>query len=394
MTAFLLACGACVFFLLAAHPFVTYPLSLKLIAARRRARPASGPATGRMAICVCAYNEQDVIAARIENMIAMRRQVPDLEILLYVDAATDNTAAIARTYAQQIRLIVATERHGKTHGMNTLVSQTKADIVVFSDANVRFAEDAVARLLAPFGDPEVGCVCGHLVYEDQAGDSSTSATGSLYWRFEEQLKSLETKSGSVMGADGSIFAVRRALYRPAPPHLIDDMYVSLSVLCAGARIVRVADARAYESSVSVPAEEFRRKIRISCQAFNVNRALWNDLMRLSLLDRYKYISHKLLRWLTIYLLAAAALLAMASVDFALGPVASLIGLYILAYAAFAISQAETGPAGKLREAFAAFLATGIGVWQSIRGATYQVWNPPLSARTHAAKALAGSGIQA
>jgi cellulose synthase/poly-beta-1,6-N-acetylglucosamine synthase-like glycosyltransferase len=162
-----------------------------------------------MAICVCAYNEQDVIAARIENMIAMRRQVPDLEILLYVDAATDNTAAIARTYAQQIRLIVATERHGKTHGMNTLVSQTKADIVVFSDANVRFAEDAVARLLAPFGDPEVGCVCGHLVYEDQAGDSSTSATGSLYWRFEEQLKSLETKSGSVMGADGSIFAVRR-----------------------------------------------------------------------------------------------------------------------------------------------------------------------------------------
>ncbi len=66
------------------------------------------------------------------------------------------------------------------------------------------------------------------------------------------------------------------------------------------RIVRVADAVAYEAAVSRPAEEFRRKVRISCQAFNVNRALWPRLLRLPALDLYKYVSHKLLRWLSIY----------------------------------------------------------------------------------------------
>ena len=144
------------------------------------------------------------------------------------------------------------------------------------DANVVFAPDAVRRLLRPFADPAVGCVCGHLVYTapdgaaaEGGGGGATAATGSLYWRLEERIKELESRTGSVMGADGSIFAIRRALHRPPPRDIIDDMYVSLSILCDGHRVVRAGDALAYEATVSRPAEEFRRKIRIACQAFIV-----------------------------------------------------------------------------------------------------------------------------
>jgi cellulose synthase/poly-beta-1,6-N-acetylglucosamine synthase-like glycosyltransferase len=219
-----------------------------------------------------------------------------------------------------------------------------------------------------------------------APQGATAATGSLYWRLEEHIKSLESATGSVMGADGSIFAIRRALHRAPPPDLIDDMFVSLSVLCAGARVVHVPDAVAFEEAVSQPAEEFRRKIRIACQAFNVNRVLWPALMALPALDRYKYISHKLLRWFSIYLLAASALCVFFTV-LAVGDVALIGAMVSGAIAAgFVLWLTDRGVIGKIREILAAMIATGIGVARSLQGQRFQTWTPPASARVMASVA--------
>lgn len=365
---------------LAVHPFVMYPLSLRLLA-RLRPRPvASGSAPGTAALCVCAYNEERVIRAKVENMLSMRAAMPGLELLVYVDGASDGTAEILRGYGDRIRLVASGSRLGKTHGMNTLVGMTSADYVVFSDANVTFAPDAVPRLLAPFSDPEVGCACGHLIYTG-AGGTATAATGSLYWRLEEHIKTLESASGSVMGADGSIFAIRRASHEPPPSDLIDDMFVSLAVLCGDKRVVRAGDALAYEEAVSRPGEEYRRKVRIACQAFNVHRALRGRLRALPLVDRYKYVSHKLLRWLTIYLLVAGAACVLAGLAVA-GAWATLAVMLAVGAAVLAlVGRAARGPLAALRDAIGAFVATGVGVWRSLRGDRFQTWNPPASART-------------
>ena len=366
--------------LLAAHPFTTYPLSLQALA-RLRPRPlhpaAEAPRTA--ALCVCAYNEEKVIRAKAENMLALREAAPGLELLIYVDAASDRTAEILQEYAGRIQVVVSAERHGKTYGMNLLVARTMAEIVVFSDANVTFAADAVPALLASFADPAVGVVCGHLVYRDAQG-VATAETGSLYWRLEEHIKALESATGSAMGADGSIFAVRRALHAPPPPDLIDDMWVSLSVLCRGGRVIRTGDAVAYEDAVSRPAEEFRRKVRIACQAFNVHRALWPRLRGLPALDLYKYVSHKLLRWLTIYLLAASGVCLLGGLTLAgYGSAALLLAILGVAGAAVA-ARVRRGPLAALWDILGAFVATGIGVWRSLQGQRFQTWNPPASAR--------------
>ena len=376
----LLALCGIVMVWLAAHPFTTYPLSLTMLA-RRRPRPfriaTAGPRS--VALCVCAYNEERVIRAKIANMLAMREVVPDLELLVYVDAASDRTAEILREHGEDIRLVVSPARHGKTHGMNILVGMTSAELVVFSDANVMFAADAIPRLLEPFGDPAVGAVCGHLVYSGPGGNATAEA-GSLYWRLEERIKALESATGSVMGADGSIFAIRRALHQPPPPDLIDDMFVSLCVLCAGSRIVRVDDAFAFEESVSRPAEEFRRKIRISCQAFNVHRALRVRLRAMPMLDQYKYVSHKLLRWLAIYCLVAGATYFLLGLALAGAPLVAAILLATGLAGLALIGRARSGKLATLRDVLGAFIATGIGVWRSLRGDRFQTWNPPASAR--------------
>lgn len=378
---------AALFLATAMHPFTTYPASLRMLA-RLRPRPiayrplpgeAAPGTTPRAALCVCAYNEARIIRAKAENMLAMRNARPGLDLLIYVDAASDRTAELLEDFADRIRVIVGTSRHGKTHGMNTLVQATDAELIVFSDANVMFAADAVPRLLRPFEDDAVGCVCGHLVYTGADGNA-TAAMGSAYWRLEEAIKEMESRTGSVMGADGSIFAIRRSLHHAAPADIIDDMFVSLSILCDGHRIVRAADALAYEETVSRSNEEFRRKVRIACQAFNVHRLLWPRLRRLGWLDLYKYLSHKLLRWLVIYLLALSA-------------AAATVGLVLLqqwamlmavagtcAVAIVVAANTRSGPIRALSEVALAFTATGLGVVKSFRGQRYQIWTPPPSAR--------------
>ena len=373
------------FLLLAIHPFVTYPMSLVLI--RKFAEAADSPRvpeTGsmglqRMAICMCAYNEERVIRQKMENLLALRNHEPDLEILVYVDGSMDRTAEILRGYSGQIRLFVSSARHGKTHGMNLLVSHATAPIVVFTDANVLLDRQALQKLRPYFDDPATGCVCGHLVHTNP-DESVTAESGSLYWRMEEAIKKLEEETGSVMGADGSLFAIRRALHCPPPDHLIDDMFVSLMILADGYRIVQATDVIAYEAVVSSQSEEFRRKARIACQAFNVHRFVWPRIRRLGALTVYKYVSHKLVRWFTIYsLLLASVFLLLALLAAELPAPAAVLAFSAIAALAAGYFRGVR-PFSQIADLLIALSGTGLGVWQSIRGRQYQTWVPAASVR--------------
>jgi cellulose synthase/poly-beta-1,6-N-acetylglucosamine synthase-like glycosyltransferase len=382
MTA-LLSVLAVLFALAAIYPFVLYPLSL--LAVRRRPHPprpevperVARPA--RCAVCVCAYNEARIIDRKVQNLLALKAHDPDVELLVYVDGATDGTAQLLERYAQEIDVCIAAERRGKTHGMNVLASRTRAPILVFSDANVMLDPECLEEFRRQFSDPQVGCVCGNLIYTNP-GESVTSASGSAYWRFEQAVKRLELDSGSVIGADGSLFAVRRSLRRPPPDDIIDDLYVSLMVLCQRFTVVQSMRARAYEESVSYAREEFTRKVRIACQAFNVHRLLWPRLRALDRLTLYKYVAHKLIRWLSGYFLLLAAACAAAAMLSAglIWPVT--IGVPLLALLLVGGSYFGIWPVAQLADVLLAIAATAIGVWQSLRGERYQTWTPANSVR--------------
>lgn len=380
MTAFLLVMG-CLFLFLAQHPFLTYPLSLALL---RRLRPQplrpTGSPPASFSICVCAYNEARVIREKAQNLLALRERVPGLEILVYDDGSSDGTGAILDGFAPAITKIQGPGRTGKTPGMNLLAGMARGEILVFSDANVMVEPEALERLGDYFADPAVGCVCGHLLYLNRE-QSVTAATGADYWQLEEWIKQLESDTGSVMGADGSLFALRRSLHEQVPEDLIDDIYVSMGALFQGYRVVRGPDVRAFENSATHAGDEFRRKVRIACQAFNIHRRLWPRLRRLGWLDLYKYLSHKFLRWLTIYTLGLAGLLFLAAlVRLAGWPVG--LGLAALGGLTLALGHVLRLPVlGKLVDVLGAFLATGLGVIYSIQGREFRTWTPAASVRS-------------
>lgn len=388
MLAIICFAGAGFLFLVALHPFVFYPLSLR-IARMIRHRPVNHAALASTAtddtaplsyaVCVCAYNESAIIRTTIENLIALRATTPDLQILLHVDGNADGTADIAREYADQIDLIVSPERKGKTFGMNRLLSVARADIVLFTDATVSIDPRAIVNLAKYFQDPAVGCVAGHLRYTN-LDETPTAFVGSFYWRLEEGIKQLESDTGSIMGADGSIYAIRRELFTPVPEDMIDDMYISLRVLCDGYRIVRAPDVYAYEKSVTDSREEFRRKIRIACQAFAAHNFLRPALAQLGPLDRYKYVSHKLIRWFTAYTLAAAALLFIVGVGLTWGLIPAVAGTAAALVLLGLGYWVGLRPVTMITDILVSFLATAIGVWKAGTGHRIRTWEPASSIR--------------
>ncbi|MFM2042048.1 MAG: hypothetical protein RLY86_624 [Pseudomonadota bacterium] len=381
--------AALILFTLTIFPFLLYPLTLRWLPQPRHRVPMARPlppqplmSPPRMSMCVCAYNEEAVIADKARNMLALQDATPGLELLVYVDGRGDRTAEILAGFTDRITVVVGEVRRGKSHGMNQLVARARGDILIFSDANVMVDVDAPRALAARFTDPEtgpsVGCVCGHLIYTNGSA-SPTAGVNSAYWRLEEAIKRGESALGSVMGADGSLFAIRRDMHRPVPPDIIDDFYLSLSILCDGWRVVSAPDARAWENTATASGDELRRKIRIACQSANVHRLLRPRLKNLSPVQRYMYVAHKGLRWLSGLTLTAATLAAL----LALGLWAGAGALAWAAAAGFMAALLAWGGVKPFAQVFGiagAMLATSTGVVLSLFGARFATWRPAASVR--------------
>jgi cellulose synthase/poly-beta-1,6-N-acetylglucosamine synthase-like glycosyltransferase len=257
--------------------------------------------------------------------------------------------------------------------MNRLLAGVESELVIFTDADIKLRPDLVDNVRRHFSDPEVGCVCGHLD-PVRAGKGGTSATNAGYRRFDEWLKHMESGIDTTVAANGGLFAIRRALYRPVPPDIIDDMFTSVSILCDGRRLVHAHDVVGDEEPQSNPGAEMRRKRRIACRCFRCHRLLWPRLRRMPWLRLYMYLSHKYLRWWSGALLAAAGVLLALAVLLAsplLGAV--LLGFCLLAAGlAFAFHRRlfEIG-----RSALVSIFSPSLGVADALAGKTYVVWAP-------------------
>jgi cellulose synthase/poly-beta-1,6-N-acetylglucosamine synthase-like glycosyltransferase len=265
---------------------------------------------------------------------------------------------------------------GKAHGMKLMAKEAKGDILIFTDANVVLQLDAVERILSYFASDEIGGVCGSLRYTS-TDNTSTASVGSIYWRLEEHMKGLESLTGNVMGADGSIFAIRRSLYPDFPDTVLDDLTVSMEVVFKKKRLIIADDVIASERLVTKRSDEFRRKIRIAARAFHTHRFLLPNLKQLTLRDKFKYISRKYIRWfgggtLVIFILSALSAALLLDVRLAL---LTALAIGICAY--FGLKN-RSGMISSIMEIVIALLATQIGVFQAMNGKTYTTWKPAKS----------------
>lgn len=356
------------------YPYLIYPMVLRLLPsvpvfARR-------DHNRRFSLVFCAYNEARSIKEKIANIETLKARYPDLEVLAFDDGSSDETFDLLSQRADLIKVVRGGGRYGKARGMKRLASQATGDILVFTDANVILAEDALDNLAAYYADVNIGGVCGSLKY---IGDdtTSTAAVGSLYWRLEEYLKKEESRTGNVMGADGSIFSLRRELYPNFPDTVLDDLTVSMAAVFASKRLLKVEDVLAYERLVTERKEEFSRKIRIASRAFHTHMYLRPQLKGMSWIDKYKYASRKYVRWfggafLILGFLACIGALLIVSLPLALC-------VTLVAAVVVCIGYVSTrGTLAALVEIAIALIATLVGIAYALKGKTSSVWTPAKS----------------
>jgi cellulose synthase/poly-beta-1,6-N-acetylglucosamine synthase-like glycosyltransferase len=281
------------------YTYAAFPALVALRARLCRQPYLEADITPPLSVIIVAHNEAAHIAQRLDNLLELDYPREQLELIVASDGSDDATESIVERYASQgVRLLTRT-RQGKIPALNAAASEARGAVLVFSDANSRFAGDALRALVRPLADPRVGGVAGD---QRHTTDRPTSSAGEReYWNFDRRLKQWESAAGSAISATGAIYAVRRELFQPVPGGVTDDFTLSTGVIAQGYRLVFCPAAVAYEPVAPGGRAEFARKVRIANRGL---RAVW---ARRELLDPRRYgfyalqlLSHKVLRRLMVY----------------------------------------------------------------------------------------------
>ena len=359
------------------YVYVGYPVLLRLLVwVRGEKRFAAADITPRVSLVISAYNEAPVIRAKLANALSQDYPRDLLQIVVVSDASDDGTDEIVREHARDgVVLRRQDERRGKTAGLNAVVPHLTGDIVIFSDANAMYEPDAVRRLVRGFADAAVGAVVGEARY--LKGSRTAAGVGErAYWGYEIRLKRCETSLGSMVGGDGAIYGIRRALWKTLPENAINDFLNPLQIVAAGWRVVYEPHAVCYEEAAGDVRREWKRRVRI------VGRS-WRAIFQVpQLLNPLRYglftfclVSHKVLRWLSALFIAGAIVGAagVAALRPELGIAAAVVGVLLLVAALI--------PAGRRAVGFVAYFiainaASLVGVWRGTFGRVSGIWTTP------------------
>lgn len=363
------------------YVYVGYPIALALISTIYRRPVRSAEHTPRVTIVIAAFNEAAHIAQTIQNKLDLDYPRELLDIIVVSDGSTDGTDDLVKGFASQgVKLIRQEPRQGKTAGLNLALAQATGDIVAFSDANSMYDKAALRRIVANFADPEVGYVTGKMIYTDP--DGSVVGDGcSAYMRYENTLRSLETKVGSVVGVDGGVDAVRRSLYQPMRADQLPDFVLPLRVIASGARVVYEPGALLKENTLNRATDEFRMRVRVALRSF---WALW-DSRKLLLpapyaLFAFQLWSHKVLRYLIflpMLLVAVTSILLWSYGDiYKLAVIGQVLAYGTVILGVLVPNSQFLQRIGALPSYFVLVnVASGLAFWRFLKGEKQVLWKP-------------------
>ena len=366
---------------LLAYASVGYPLFLFAASLFRRQPIRTANITPTISVIIAAHNEEEDIAEKIENTLALDYPLDKLEIIVASDSSTDRTDEIVRSFASRgVVLYRQNERLGKTMAQNSAAVVSSGDILVFTDATTAYQKDVLRKIVRCFADPEVGCVGGQLLYIDPSQTTVGRGCRS-YWSYEKFIKSCESKLGSLIGVSGCLYAVRRCCYTPLSHDMSSDFVIASDIRLKGLRTVYEPDAICTEFTNQRPREEFRMRVRVIEQTMTAMRRYHEVLsVRRHGMFAFQMISHKVLR----YAVPAMLLLVLISNWFLVSDsrfyqaaAAFQIVFYLSALGGFVLEKFRRRPGVFGLPYYFVFgnVAIVAAFVKFLRGETHVVWDP-------------------
>ena len=284
------------------HTYVAYPILLKLFNRNLKFYDETSDYMPKVSIVMSLFNEEDVIAEKLETIINSDYPKEKIQIIVGSDNSTDRTNEIVDEFAKNynnITFIPFTERQGKSNVINAMIDRADGEVLILSDANVMFDKNTIRELVKPFENQEIGLVDTRMTNTGLKKEGISIQEKSYISR-EVMIKYYEGNIwGTMMGPFGGCFAIRKNLYSPVPVNfLVDDFYICLKVLEKGYKAINRLEAVVYEDVSNNLSDEFRRKIRIATGDFQnlweFKSLLWPPFTGLW----FSFLSHKIFRWLT------------------------------------------------------------------------------------------------
>ncbi len=290
------------------HSYVVYPLGLIAFTSNKKNSKEQYSLQDNLpevAILMAAYNEEKVIGDKISSVFNTNYPLEKISFYIGSDASTDETDSIIEAFCKkypQLKLIRFGGRTGKAGIINQLASEANQSVFILTDANVIFKPDAIFNLIRHFKDTDTAQVAANII-KVSLSDKGIASQEKSYIALENRIKYFESVRWNViMGAEGGCYAIRKENFSPVPKNFyMDDFYITLNVIEQGKQVVFDKEAVCLEDVPTQSQEEFKRKVRISIGNFqNLNRykkLLWkfNGIS-------FAFWSHKVLRWLTPFLL--------------------------------------------------------------------------------------------
>jgi cellulose synthase/poly-beta-1,6-N-acetylglucosamine synthase-like glycosyltransferase len=278
-----------------AYVYVGYPVLLWFVGLFRAFHPEIRDSfSPSVSVLISARNEQRDIGWKIAETLKWDYPEKQLEVVVASDASEDGTDEILRGVGDsRFRFLRLEERAGKNEALNRLNELAGGELLFFTDANSHIEPGCLRTVARYFADPRVGCVTGSERTIREGEDFVVTSGTRAFLGYESLVNALESRLGSVLVCDGSIFCIRKSLFCRLQSDLANDFELPVSIGAKGWAIVFDPSAISYEKATTDAREEFRRKRRICCQGVT---GFWRLRHNLHGIRAWQLFSRKLLRW--------------------------------------------------------------------------------------------------
>jgi glycosyltransferase involved in cell wall biosynthesis len=240
----------------------------------RRSRDNNGSLEGinspTVSLIVPVYNEEKIISKKLQNIEELNYPSDKIEVIFVDGHSTDKTPHIIKNQMQTckkfIKLIEQDKREGYTRGIIEGIANSKAEIIVMTDAAAYHDPDALKHLVKHFDSPLVGAVTGkEIVIGDERNlGPELEKTYRLFYDF---MREAETALDSTPDSKGEILAVRRDICESLATKIQHstnasfDSCVPYQARIMGYKTVYDSQAKYYEYAPASFTDRMKQQIR-------------------------------------------------------------------------------------------------------------------------------------
>jgi cellulose synthase/poly-beta-1,6-N-acetylglucosamine synthase-like glycosyltransferase len=219
-------------------------------------------------VIVPTYNEESVIARRIENFKSIEYPRDKLQVVI-VDDSTDSTPEIVERMKGDnldLTLIKRTERGSFNGAVKAGFEVSTGSIISLTGAETSFAADSLLQITKHFSREDVGAVTGRMITENQ--QVLSGKLEKAYRDLYDFMRRAESVMGSCFDVKGELNAARREVVEEILKNQeittgkgsVDTCF-AFQAMMMGMRTVYEPEAVYYESAPARMQESFQQTIR-------------------------------------------------------------------------------------------------------------------------------------